>query len=171
MTQPTPSPEAPATLDELVVAMTPERIVETLEVQARRGKMPGFQACAKGRGELFLFTDFGTPFESVLSARATDAGGGVTKLSWRVAMKPRLPIVYLAVLVFTVWPGVWLTDSMIRTYWTGYDYSTWMWYLPLTAPFVPWAMWSSIKKSRASARAEAAELVRQVGAALGINNG
>ena len=55
-----------------------------------------------------------------------------------------------------------MTDSMIRTYFSGYDIATWKWYLPLTAPFVPWAMWSAIRKSQVSARGQAAELVEKV---------
>jgi hypothetical protein len=56
---------------------------------------------------------------------------------------------------------------MLRTYFRGYDYQTWMWYLPLTIPTVPWVMWSTIKKSRAAALADAPELIQKVATAIG----
>lgn len=73
-----------------------------------------------------------------------------------------MAVVFGVILVLTVWPGVWLTDSMIRSYFTSYDYKTWMWYLPLTAPFVPWMMWSAWRRSRASALEEAVRLIERV---------
>ncbi len=108
-------------------------------------------------------TDFGRPFEGVLEARHVPMSDGTgSELVFRVRLKPVLPIVYAVVLVLTVWPGVWLTDSMLRTYFTSYDFTTAYWYVPLTLPFVPWGMWTAIKKSRKSARVEAEELIGDV---------
>lgn len=157
--QPPSKPEPPPTLDPLEVRLPPQAITSLLDAAARRGELPGYRA---GNGaSLFEITDFGTPFESVLKASALEERG-VTRIRWELAVQRRLPVVFLIILIATVWPGVWLTDSMIRTYFSGYDIATWKWYLPLTAPFVPWAMWSAIRKSQVSAHGQAAELVEKV---------
>jgi len=106
---------------------------------------------------LFTVRDFGGPFESILEARLADR-----QLHFTTRLRTTMTWVYFVILVATVWPGVWLTDSMLRTYFTGYDYLTWMWYLPLTAPFVPWAMWAAIRKSRVRGRTEAAEIIASI---------
>ena len=142
-------------------------ILAKLDAVARRGKLPGF---ARTSGDtLFQLADFGTPFESVLDARATPTGSGTT-LTFSLRMKPLMPRVFLASLVLSVWPGVWLTDSMVRTYFTGYTINFWwtcVWYLPLTAPFVPVAMMQANKRSRASAHAEALALIAKVQEVVG----
>lgn len=170
------SPTAPPastthTLEALDVRLSPAEITSTLDRAARRGEMPGYRT---GPGvPLFVISDFGTPFESELRATALDqssvGNAGVTRIRWELAIKRRLPLVFLVVLVASVWPGVWVTDSMIRTYVPSYDFATWMWYLPLTVPCVPWVMWTSMKKSRASAQAEAESLVGRVRETLGTS--
>jgi hypothetical protein len=137
------------------------RARELLAAAARRGKMPGLLS-GPSDDALVRVSDFGSPYESVLEGRLA---AGEIRFSLR--LKPLMPLVMLAVLVLTVWPGVWLTDSMLRSYFSGYKFQTWMWYLPLTVPTVPWVMWSSLKKSRALARAEAPELIEKVAQAIG----
>jgi hypothetical protein len=117
-------------------------------------------------GDLFSIADFGHPFESVLSARAEGTGEGGTRLSFAIRMKRTMPAVFLTLLIATVWPGVWLTDSMIRSYFTGYSFHTWMWYLPLTIPCIPWFMWSASRKSRVSGEGDGLELIEKVAAVV-----
>lgn len=110
--------------------------------------------------------DFGTPFESELIVRLSTQSANAEQpslaLTFDRRIKPRVPLIVLVTLIATVWPGVVLTDSLLRTYWTSYDFRTWMWYLPLTAPFVPLAMRSALKRSRASAEPAADELIARV---------
>lgn len=161
------APTVPATLPTITVAGEPASILTRLEAAAKRGKLAGFRAISSTSPDgLFVIQDFGGPFESTLTARAVPQAGS-TELAFSRRMQPRLAWVYLVVLIITVWPGVWLTDSMLRTYFTGYDYQTWMWYLPLTAPFVPWAMWVSIRKSRRTGDAEAVRIIGEVATLLG----
>ncbi|MBX3403707.1 MAG: hypothetical protein KF699_09895 [Phycisphaeraceae bacterium] len=154
--------------------MEAEAIVARLDEAARRGKLPGFSAARSGRGggaggTLFTITDFGSPFESIMVATVVRADSG-THLSFEVRLKPLMPAVFAAVLVVTVWPGVWLTDSLLRTYSSWYmslpDWATYAWYLPLTVPFCPPAFMAAVRKSRAAAAAEARELIDKVGALL-----
>lgn len=87
-------------------------------------------------------------------------------------MKRLLPGAFLAVLVLTVWPGVWLTHSLLRTYFPGYGSPdalwspTWWWYIPLTALSVPLGMRSAMGKSRRTGAAEAGKLVEKIRAIL-----
>lgn len=167
-----PTSEAPAAtqvLPEFDTALKPDEIITRLESASRRGKLAGWQSPAAKpppSGSIFSIKDFGRPFESVLIAHAAASPSGDTRLTFTTRVQPLFPAIYLIALVASVWPGVWLTDSLIRTYFTGYTFNTYYWYLPLTVPFVPWGMWSAWKKSVHSARAEAHALVEKVRAAL-----
>lgn len=160
---PLPSIHTPLTAQEVAVA---------LETEARRGRLAGWTPARPDGtpGQVCRFEDFGTPFESemsVVSERAEPRGSeSGTLLRFESRIRPRMPWVWGVVLALTVWPGVTLTDSLLRTYWTGYDYQTWMWYLPLTAPWVPPAMWSAWKKSKATGAAAARELIASIAQAV-----
>lgn len=156
-------------LPEVVTPLEKDQIISRLEAASKRGKLAGWQSPSRRTppaGAAFALKDFGHPFESILLARASAEPQGGTRLAFSIKLQRTLPIVYWAVMVASVWPGCWLTDSMLRTYFTGYDYNTYLWYLPLTAPFVPWTMWSLHRKSSRSAREEARDLIRKVESAL-----
>jgi hypothetical protein len=71
-------------------------------------------------------------------------------VEFSVAIKPLLPWVFAVMLVLSVWPGVLLAESLMTTYFGRAVGSwTWWWYLPLTAPTTPWAIWWSVRRSRA----------------------
>lgn len=156
-------------LPEVHTPLSPALILERLEAASRRGKLAGWQSPATKPapfGASFAIKDFGHPFESILLGHTAESSEGGTRLTFTTRIQPLLPAIYLVVLVASVWPGVWLTDSLIRTYFTGYTFNTYYWYMPLTVPFVPWGMWSAWKKSTRSARTDARELVERVRAAL-----
>lgn len=155
-------------LPEVVTDHSPEQICALLDSAAMRGKLPGYES-SEAEGELFRIGDFGTPFEGVLSARysASAGEGGAGRLRFEARLKPIMPVVFAVVLAATVWPGVWLTDSLLHTYFGWYNIPTWWWYLPLTVPFCPWVLWVAVKRSRASADAEGRELIGKVAAILG----
>ena len=142
-------------------------ILARLDGAARRGKLPGFH---KGQSDsLFHLADFGAPFESALDATAAPNGSG-TSISFELRLKPLMLWVFVAGLVLSVWPGVWLTDSMLKTYFSWYTMSFWWtcaWYLPLSVPFVPIAILQAIKRSRTSAEQAALELITKVRSLVG----
>lgn len=143
---------------------SPDLLAATLDAAAKRGKLAGFER-GRRNGTVFTVRDFGGPFEAVLEARIEPRHPGVLHFDWR--LQTRLAWVFLVVLVATVWPGVWLTDSMLRSYFTGYDYRTWMWYLPLTIPAVPWAMIVALRRSRQRARTESEKIIRTIASLTG----
>lgn len=157
---PTATPELPV----LRIDYPAAEVVRRLEAAARKGKLPGFEP---GSGnELFRVSDFGRPFESRLVAKVLESDASGSTLGFSVQMKPVMPAVFALILAITIWPGVWLTHSMLRAYFSGYDYQTWMWYLPLTVPFVPLALFSAWRKSTSTAADEAPKIVDRVSAQL-----
>lgn len=140
-------------------------VVKRLDEAARRGRLPGF---TRGPGDgQFQLADFGAPFESILHGRTVLSGSGC-EVRFHTRLKPLAPWIFFAVLVLTVWPGVWLTDSMLKTYFDGYaakpdSIQTWWWYVPLTIICIPLSMLPALKKSRASAHKEALALIEKIG--------
>ncbi|MDX2132706.1 MAG: hypothetical protein SFY69_11715 [Planctomycetota bacterium] len=162
MTEPPPDSAWPP--PPLLVPQTPQEVVARLDERARRGKMAEFRAGPPPG--LFSVTTAGQPFDYLLSAQGEASPEG-TRLAFSLKVLPRTPLIFAAVLVFTIWPGVWLTDSMLRSYWTGYDYATWMWYLPVTVLPLPWACVRLWKRSRRAAESHALEIIADIRAALG----
>lgn len=149
----------------LVVTLSDEEILARAEQLARRGKLPGFER--GGDGSLFRTAAFGAPFDYSLLARTASEGPGRV-LRFEMRLRMRAPLIALIVTILTVWPGVWLTDSMLRTYFSGYDYRTWMWYLPLSVLPLPWYFPRALRKSREAAIEHAMELVERLRVALGV---
>jgi hypothetical protein len=77
-----------------------------------------------------------------------------------------MPIAMIIVSVLSVWPGVWLTDSMIRTYFPSYDYNTNLWYIPLTVLSLVWYGIGSWRRSAREARESAHEAMLKIKAVL-----
>lgn len=174
-TPPTSASSTIGSLPELSSPLSGVEIVAKLDAAARRGKLPGFRkpdASNVGSDVLFVITDFGTPFESILEARATPSASG-SVLGFAPKLKPTMPWIFIASLALSIWPGVWLTDSMIRTYFPSYTWSFWgtcAWYLPLTILPTPFAISSAFKKSRASAHTEALALIDSIRSVIAAAN-
>lgn len=150
--------------------LPPDVALQRLDEAARRGRLPGFAPQTGGDG--FRLAAFGRPFDRVVIARLEPAPHGGTYVHLRTRLSWPLPLAFAIVLAGTVWPGVWLTDSMLRTYFAFYDgwvtagpLATWMWYLPLCAP-LPWAYVHLLRRSEQAARCAARDAIRRVAAEL-----
>jgi hypothetical protein len=159
----------------------PDEIQRRLDALARRGKLPGFslpteQRGAAGHVPIFTVSDFGQPFESRLTGvlepptpageHAGQTGRTRSRLRLERSLRPIAPWIFGVTLVLTVWPGLPLTDSLLATYFPSLTIPTWWWYLPLTVPTAPWAMWAAIRKSRAAGRDEARKLIATIATEL-----
>lgn len=162
-----PANPSPAPLPTLTVPLAPDEIVERLRTASKRGRLAGF--AAPHPGGLFKAEAFASPFESELIATAQDAPGG-RALAFRVRMLPRLPVIFAAVCIFTVWPGVWFTESLLQTYWPWLPQQvpTAWWYLPLSILPLPFAWRSWMRKSRRESDASAREQIAKIAAELGV---
>ncbi len=159
--------------------LSPDEIVARLDKASRRGRMPGFRA--RPKDALFQTDAWGTPFDFDLFASAEGAEGR-TRLVFEVRLRQRLPRVYALMLVLTVWPGAPLTDSLLRMWFDWYhhltqieffrlgswEWFTYAWYIPvcvLPLPFM-WKGW--MRRSRATARVSALEMIAKIAGELGV---
>ncbi len=146
----------PDPLPDLLTPHAPDEVVRRLDLAARRGRVAGFRR--EPGPALFSVEAFATPFEHKLLATAR-AEGQQTRLSFRPVMLPRIPWIYGIVIAFCIWPGVWLTHSMLVTWFGDWyfaeEWKTWAWYIPLTVIPLPWAVRRLWVKSRGEAHADA----------------
>jgi hypothetical protein len=138
----------------------PDEIAARLAKLSQRGRIPGFER--PNDGLLFTATAFGQPFDRTLEAHAEPDGDNGTTLRFSTKLKRALPWTFGLITAFTVWPGVWLTDELCRTYFTWYDYATWMWYLPITVVPLPWMVRSIMRKSQAAAAESSHDLIERI---------
>lgn len=149
-----------------------------MERAGRRGRLPGFE---KLTGRTFRVDCDSIPFEYAIAGTieggTADAPEGAgSRITLRVYRKQLMPMIFAVVLIFTVWPGVWLTDSLIATYWSAYGgwsrsmpWLTYAWYLPITALPLPWIWKSLTGKSAAMARESAGVQIAALRAELGAD--
>lgn len=144
---------------------SPAEVMARVWALSTRGKLPGFEK----RGERsFAATVFAEPYDRVLEATVADAGAG-SRLTGRVRLKRKMPAIMIAVFLFTIWPGVWLTDSLLVTYFSWYPREFWVtiaWYVPLCLLAIP-PLWKQWKKSGVIAARELATLDERLRGAVG----
>lgn len=152
------APSAP--LPSIRCGLSEQEVLERLGTASRRGRLAGF--AARPAGATFAVAAHGSPFDSVLLA-AVDAAAG--RITFRLEMLKKVPVIFAVLLVATVWPGVLLMDSLIPGEWGWIP--TWWWYVPLTVLPIPWAWRGAMKKSRASSHASALEMIKRIASELG----
>lgn len=123
-----------------------------LDAASRKGRLPGYHNHGDPGGVLFSVSAFGNPFDGVLLARVEHAEGAPTRLRFEARMCRGLPLLFVAALVTTVWPGVYFMDQLMIQVAPGWREAlpTWWWYLPLTILSLPWAAWSVFRRARRS---------------------
>jgi len=149
--------EQPITQTEYRLA--PPDVIAALDRAARRGELPGFEPSGDAG---FVVDVFGSPFDRALEGRVAPAGDGA-----EIAFRPRLlvkaPLVLLASVVLTLWPGIIFVDILVPASW----WPTWTWYVPLvvlpTLLMAP-GMW---RKSETAAAAHAREQIGKIAVAAG----
>lgn len=154
-------PEVSAVLADLPrirTALKPDEIGLRMLTLAKRGKLPSHSSHGSA---LFQCDLFGEPLDYRMACRA-ERDCEMTLLCFTTDIKPRTPAMFWIIAALTVQPGMWMTDSMIRTYITSYDIPTWWWYLPLTVLPVPFVWMKMLRKSRASAVEHAQELLERI---------
>jgi hypothetical protein len=165
-TKPGPSSDLPA----LRSPLSRSQIIERIQAAAMRGRVEGFDA-SPGKAHLqaadFRVEAFGTPFEGELggfiTADAPGAADAGCTVRFATRLLPRLPLIFLIILILTVWPGVILTEKIIADYFPeGWWKYTVYWYYPLSIPSVPWAMWVSLRRSRVVIAESARRAIDQI---------
>ena len=163
--------EDPSTqLPSVRTPMSPAEVVTHAEKLSRRGKLPGFERTAGDA--LFKAAAFGNPFDADLICSATESGGETT-LRFETALRKKLPAIAILLLVVTIWPGVWLTDSMLGAYWPTYGkwtvdmpWLTYAWYLPVTVLPLPWMLKKIVARNTAAVDEHAREQIAKISGAV-----
>ncbi len=138
-------------------------VIARLLSLSKKGKLAGF--VPGGRG-FFEAEAYGTMFDYRLVAHRE-------KDHLRFEVKPvwKLPIIFGIVLVLAAGPGLWLTHSMMVTYFSWYTLSflwTAVWYEVLTIVPIPWYVRREWRRSRESAIEHARETIPRIEAALSM---
>jgi hypothetical protein len=136
-------------------------VIARLLALSKKGKLAGF--VAGGRG-LFEAEAYGTMFDYRLVALRE---GGALRFEVRPVWK--LPIILGIVLALAAGPGLWLTHSMMVTYFSWYTLSlawTAVWYEILTIVPLPWYIRREWRRSRESAMTHARETIPRIEAAI-----
>lgn len=154
---------------EFAVPMSPEAATETLANVARalskQGKLPGYRPGSRERADVVTFHGFGEPWDFEVSAKVEAAKSAEAKPAecsrvwFQGRVLPKSPTIFALVSIVSVWPGVWLTDSMLKVYFKSYTWNTYLWYIPLTVLPLPWMAWRMWTRSNRSAREHAAEKI------------
>ena len=146
--------------------LTRAEAMRRLDRSSKQGNLPGFEQ----RGdERFRALVYGDPFDRELLGVIRDDGEGCA-IDLELRLLKKTPSMAVALVVISIWPGVWLTDSMIQTYFPGYPNAFWVtavWYLPLTVIPLPWMMRKMWRKSERIAREELGKTVDRIARAVG----
>jgi len=142
----------------------PREVTRALEEASRRGRLPGFEAGA--HGGLFAVAAFGKYFDQrlvadVASGKGEGEGEG-TRLRFRAVTPPTLPVIFVVVMIATVWPGLPLTQSLMNSYFPSIAGWTPWWYLPLTVLSVPFVLRKLFRDSFEAAHESSLEAIGKI---------
>jgi len=143
----------------------PVEAMRRLAAASKRGKLPGFERRAETE---FRALVYGEPFDREVVGRVRPEGeGSVIALELRLMKK--IPAIAIVTVIITIWPGVWLTDSLIQTYFASYPNEFWItaaWYLPITVLPLPWILRKVWRKSEAVACEELGKTMTRIARAV-----
>lgn len=164
---PLPAPAADPERCTIESPHPPAKVIDILGRESKRGRLAGFRIIesAKGNGPgAYVVTAFGGIYDYDLIARVSPRGteDAGSRTSFEMRLQRKMPIAAVAIIVFTIFPGLQLTDSMLASYFSWYTIETWWWYLPLVGLMIPF-MWRQFKAGRAEARRDAITTIEKIG--------
>lgn len=152
----------------LLTRLHAPEVAVALSKAGRRGKLPGYDA---PDDTSFRVDCDAVPFEYALvgSIKPVSGQDPSTQVQLSLVRRPLMPTIFALTIAVSIWPGVWLTDSILGVYWSTYSrwsasmpWLTYAWYLPLTVLPLPWMWRSFANKSKAQALASARKLVKAI---------
>lgn len=137
-------------------------VLDRLGRRSRAGKLAGYAALGRSEdgAERFRVTAFGGIYDYELIGRIGESDAG-SRVTFEMRLLKKTPIIAAGLLVFMVFPGLQLTDSMLCSYFSWYRIETWWWYMPMVVLTVP-VMWKQFTASRAEARRDAMETIGKI---------
>ena len=148
----------PTVLPRVATLLSEDQVLERLSAASKRGRLPGFQA---KRGGLFSVAAHGMPFDGVLTAQLREG-----HMEFALRMLPRLPAIFIVVLLFTIWPGVYFMDELVAQFLPSLwrPWVTYYWYLPITVIPIPWIWRGLMRRSRAALEQSSAQAIAKIAA-------
>lgn len=155
-------------LPTLTTSKSPDQVIASLQSLSKRGKLPEFQVLeSHGTARRFSVLAFGSPYDRDLFGDIHAEGSG-SRITFTSRLKRKMPTIMIATMIVSLWPGVWLTDSMLSTYFSWYPRQFWItcaWYLPLTLAAIPY-LWKQYRSSELLTHAEAHETIEKIATAI-----
>ncbi len=135
------------------------KVCSMLDTLSKRGKLPEYR-----RNEnTFQILAYGNQVDSTLTGTITPLASGIgTIVRFGLKVQWKIPAIYAGLTIGSLWPGMWLTDSMLVTYFDWYRFATWMWYVPLVVLPMPLMLWLEMRKSAKLAYTSALEIIEKV---------
>lgn len=159
------SVSAPVERTSILTPLGEGKIAEKLRAMSQRGKLPGFEAKSGG----FLALAYGWIYDFDLVG-TIGGSEGATRIGFELLVKKKMPWIVAVLLAVSIWPGVWITHSMLSIYFDWYPAELWktsLWYLPLSIIPIPWVWKMAMSRSRAEAEISARELIERIAGELG----
>lgn len=140
--------------------LTPARVIDLLARESKRGRLAGFKALGPGSASV---TAFGGVYDHdlLIHARAASTPTGSTTVSCELHLQRKMPIIAVALFVFTIMPGLPITDSMLKIYFSWYTIETWWWYMPLVLLSAP-LMWKQFRSGQREAQRDALATIEKI---------
>lgn len=153
-------------LPSLPTSLSRDELLARLLNLAKRGKLAGF--AQRSDGPDFEAEAHGTMFDFRLEAKLNSGASG-SHLHFTLRPVWKMPSLIAVVMILAAGPGLWLTHSMMLTYFSWYHLSlfwTAVWYEGLTIIPMPWILLRAWQKSRIAASEHAKETIAKVAAAI-----
>lgn len=146
--------------------IAPKDAMRALDRASKQGNLPGFEQRSDNQ---FRALVYGEPFDRELIGTISAESDGC-RIDSELRLLLKMPVLSVVLVVVSIWPGVWLTDSMVQTYFASYPNSFWVtaaWYLPLTVIPLPWALRTMWRKSERVAKEELIKTIEKIERAIG----
>lgn len=122
-------------LPHITTTMSPDEVSQSAYKLSTKGKLAGYAKSSDG----FSADVFGTLYDRTLHATVSASSEG-SEIRFASTLNKKFPVIVIVAFLFTLWPGVYFTDSLLSTWFSWYRLSIWMtsaWYIPLTLLAVP----------------------------------
>lgn len=160
--RPVPKPWSIA-LPHITTAIPTKQVFKMVERKAYKGKLAGYARTGVG----FYVDAFGTLYDRTLQAKVSSVSEG-SELHFTATLNKKFPALVIVSVLFTIWPGVYFTDSLLSTWFYWYTLSIWLtaaWYVPLTVLSVP-VLLKHYRKSELASWIHAHEVIDELSETL-----
>ncbi len=150
-------------LPALTAALSPGEALGRLAAASKRGRLAGFVRQGGASSACRVAIEAGA-YDHDLLARFSplaDDPAAHSCVTFDLRLRRRTPAVVVVIVLISFWPGLPLTDTMLRQSFLAYNelpIETWWWYIPLMVISLP-ALWKQFRSSQRRAREEARKVI------------